>query len=466
MEAFIRDKYENRRYITAENGGLGGAAPSRPGMGSHNIGGPPQTRNMRPAQHMPQHRAYDRGGVGAPASSRSYAARFGAPPAVNTRARTPSAVGADAVARATTLRELVKMGFPTQLALRAVEASQGDMQRAVDWVLQNSDGAQAANPMARPAPPPVPTKPVEQDLLFFGDESSSQPAPTPAAPKAKAASPPSHVPDFADFGDFESALPASKPINYTAMAASTSSPAGKTMLSHSLADLYKQPGAAVAKAASPSGARLVQNSIPQGAMNPLQLSKTSATALAMATKGQSTARSAMTTASQAPVSNGTAEGSKMGMPVFEFETAKASKATVGAATNSWNKQPQKAMARPSPPPMQESVIMGSENGPPSPSPPSSKPPLQNDATNDAPPGLVDNNTVDDDQASDVNSGEQEQEVQEDEDPFAALSMMALSSASVSKKKAAVVKKEIGDVAVTKTTEAATTLADIDDLLDL
>lgn len=260
MEKFIRDKYERKRFITVENGGLGGAEsdraprkaplPSNVGMNST----PQSSLGRRPVQ---MYQTYDEPGAnvrkGAVPLSYGGMFRSSAPPAPtptwmstrlstgNYNAMTESQANLsrprNAIQRASTVREIMNMGFPAELAARAAEAAQGDLQRAVEWVLANSPDAHQ---------PPA-SKPPQQDLLDFGE-------PTPAAMTngvhgvdmnastakgSETATPPAAVredfADFADFGAFESALPTVIPA---ATVQTTSSRGAGISLSGSLAGLY------------------------------------------------------------------------------------------------------------------------------------------------------------------------------------------------------------------------------------
>lgn len=405
MEAFIRDKYENKRYITVENGGLGGAPPGR--FGASSVHAHVGTLGPRPLQEPSMPKPYDY--VGRSTSSMSYASRFqnDPPPPIPTRTPQQSAPKShlDAVTRATTLRELVNMGFPTQLALRAVEAASGDLQRAIDWLLQ--DAANAPPSKSAPAfttnpPPAIPTKPVAADLLDFSDTHKDTPT-----DKYSTVTKSEKTPDFADFGAFEKALPTTSSVSTSAM---PSAQASKS-LSSSLADLYKQKRPMVPPPPpSDEKSPAFQSSKP----SPTQTRKTTS---AMTAGGQSTQNMKIGLPDaglkpNTPSSNGSQRqfGYQNQNPIYQTSTAS-------------NGPPP-----PPPPPMQEAAFPTSEDGPLPPSPTkqsvstTSAGGLRN---TDFSPGTG--------QGPQVRNSPKKLEKEEDQDPFAALSMMALSSATSSKK---------------------------------
>lgn len=323
------------------------------------------------------------------------------------------------------------MGFPTQLALRAVEATNGDLQRAIDWVLQNSASVSGNPPIpaVNTKPAPVPKR-VEPDLLDFGPDDEVA-APRPAALAAMPtmpAKPPSHVADFADFGEFESALPATSqlaarltPTANTASTATTTASPSTGALSASLADLYKKP---VPKATSPSGMTINSNggTVPH-TMQPLQLSKTSASYPKNAQNtGRVHVRAAVRTSPRA-------DASALGLPVFDFPTTNSPKPNAAVPASITRGVPS-GNGCPEPPPMQ--AALQSQDGPPPPSPPpKSNSPKEIPHGN----GVLDSGVKghEDSPSNETERKERKEVVEEEEDPFAALSMMALSSASGSKK---------------------------------
>lgn len=266
MERFIRDKYENKRYITVENGGLGGGPLPTSSFGAPAYGYPSGGLGRRPQQPV-KDRPYDTGYDGSSrrtgGSSMSYGGRFnsgGMPNVSGSRVRTtgggysakqnvgiPTRPG-NAMQRAGTLKQLLDMGFSTELAGRAVEVSEGDLQRAIDWVLQNKNSRglppQAAS---NPVPKRLPKETVKDLLDFDGPLPTSKPAVK--APKAASFEPLTQAPppqaspanlgndgfaDFADFGAFECALPTTKPTGTEQPSAPPNGTLG------ALASLYKQ----------------------------------------------------------------------------------------------------------------------------------------------------------------------------------------------------------------------------------
>lgn len=267
MEKFIRDKYEKKRFITLENGGLGGAESERAlrkgsfssastasDMSQSSLGlglRPPQTyptynnlgasirKGGRPLNYSDTFRS------DAPSAPLSAWTRNMLPvDSRNVMATSQASLSRpkNAIQRASTVREIMNMGFPAELAARAAEAAQGDLQRAVEWVLANSPDAH------RPPPPPPPKAP-QKDLLDFdepisgvnmnGLQGNGMQASIPKNDGAVKSS--SYVQDdfadFADFGAFESALP-SATLTATASTASQ----GANLLSGSIAKLYSQGG--------------------------------------------------------------------------------------------------------------------------------------------------------------------------------------------------------------------------------
>lgn len=249
LERFIRDKYERKLFTSVENGGpnpnrrgstyhdrrsdsarsSGTAAPTSAGI-AHDAHGP------KPGQ------AVDR----VPMSS-GYATRD-TPRSARASASTP-------YQRANSMRQMLEMGFAPHTAARALDATRGNLEQAVEWVLQHDGSVRglperpredfgSTRPSAdahRPTPSlsqPV-SKPVDAqvDLLTFDEEPvadkpkaapaymGTQPIKTPVQEplsrtamepsnrsKATAAAPPAWAAvddDFADFGAFESALPSS-----------------------------------------------------------------------------------------------------------------------------------------------------------------------------------------------------------------------------------------------------------------
>jgi Putative GTPase activating protein for Arf/UBA/TS-N domain len=216
IERFIRDKYERKLWASVENGGLCGVdSPVRhrpaPSVNSH---------NRRPEQpYRQQYRLYEEESVGYQQTSRlgSSIRRHATP-----------------YHRAEAMKQILDMGFEPHIAARALEASNGDLHRAVEWVLENCiagdsgyPGQQAppARSVEREHPQSLAHRVPSADLLSFDSAPDfalpSAPAPPPSsAPKsALIPQPPAwaaNADDWADFGAFDTALPqataAAKPV--------------------------------------------------------------------------------------------------------------------------------------------------------------------------------------------------------------------------------------------------------------
>lgn len=417
MEGFIREKYEHRRFITVENGGLGGE-PVRGASSSFSSLG------SRPKQAAPPRQLYD--DVGGSASSGL--SRFSNKPQFQPSQppAPPRSAVRNPLARATTLRELVNMGFSTDISLRAVEASSGDLERAVNWILQNSDQAVTApKPQAT-----VPAKNTETNLLDFDDEnstSSSLKAPVATTEKPSISqlpgvmsAKPSHVADFADFGDFESALPTTHK-SQSHVQTTENTYAGKSAFRSNLADLYKKPiPSASMKQAGTLDSKLATSSIsaPAG----LHMSKSSPAPFLEKGSYKSPGRAD---------SKVTMDRSKLGLPFIDLQNAKLSQGDTKAKEISGhvsNKSIRQPITRsPPPPPMQEAAIMTTKDGPSPPSPLiSTVPQISEEKHREILSGKKPESTD--------TSEEKQEAVEDDEDPFAALSMMALSSATTNKTK--------------------------------
>lgn len=403
MEGFIRDKYEAKRYITVENGGLGGALPGR--FGASSAFSSSNTLGPRPTQQPVMPRRYD--DVGRSTSSMSYASRFQSngshPPPPRALPQSDPKSHLDAVTRATTLRELVKMGFSTQLSLRAVEAASGDLQRAVDWLLQDvaKDAPSKSAPALAPTRPSTTSKPVAADLLDFSDTPGNPPATKASTVKTDTNS------DFADFGDFERALPTASSVSTSAIPSTQ----GSKSLSSSLADLYKQKRPAVPPPLS--------SDLKSPAHGPAKTASGSANRNTGALN----------------VTGESIENVKTGLPVFGIKpsipSTNDSQRPFGFQNHeATHSTPNLQNAQPPPPPMQEMAFPASEDGPLPPSP-TTHSMLHLNAKrleNPAAPSEMKHE-------SQVRKAPIKLEREEDQDPFAALSMMALSSASSSKKSA-------------------------------
>lgn len=476
MERFIRDKYEHRRYITEENGGLGGkiAGPNAlstnysPYRGAGALG-------PRPSQSLPGNShlgsTYDGldGKRTVPKSSMSYSGRFGSGSRTTStgathgyqtrgtggfnvssmsnsmRSSAHKTRASNPMQRVMTLRELTNMGFSTQLALRAVEASSGELQAAVEWILQQKNTEERNAPSSLPRP--VEPKPI-QDLLDFGDpvpqaslpKQTAVPAPRAASSEVLVAQQKSTAAneddfaDFADFGAFESALPAAKPAQKLMSTAPT-----RTI--DKLATLYKQ---------SPPRQPLQSS----GALQFSRIDR----------RGQQLSPTIRTTPSPKLLAQKASEvqakvpEEDLGLTTFTSlakNTIQLSK-TKPLQLNQITPNPQSALPHtipgnnpgptgvPGPPsPVHVTVARGVQGA----SPPAVSPPgpgfgandiatgaRQKDSTSTALKGREDSGGGDVAAVEKTANGGTVEEEKEEEDPFAALSMMALTSAKAAPKK--------------------------------
>lgn len=474
MEHFIREKYETKRFITIENGGLGGSAPTHGSRrhsyqpnGSASRSGSQATMGLRPMQGTD---GYD------DSSSRersslpiSYGDRFRAgapqwnrakPYGSESQGRYNSSRGLgsltrprNAIQRANTLKEIMNMGFPAQLAARAVEAGEGDLQRAVDWVLENNNSHSIL--------PPQPAKPVQQpvqrDLLDFGDP---EPAPTSHAPSPpnivgtqslvgqEAAKPtPFKNPeddfaDFADFGAFESALPAK--TNSLTTSSTISNPTvnvGNGGLTGSIANLYAQ------------GPTKAPTQISQGVPQPTKIQPVSHRPNQLLSGSPKILSPQLTSR---PFTKSRSSKETPGtIPSFTWPTVNNPTSPVRASPTLNSKQSRAAVhsangngsptvsAPPPPPPMADLSIRNSQDVPPP--PPNCPPPAKESLS--ASPGTSPRTAAQTAPQPESNvrssegghgitgsaENEAKKEPEKEEDPFAALSMFALSSATAKKK---------------------------------
>ena len=479
IERFIREKYEQKRYITVENGGLGGGAPSHRSQRGSAFGMSGAASMARPGLGIRSEQpvgAYDDvNSSGRTATRLSYGGRFGASKSAagglglnggvstgkfnSARGIGSGARPKNALQRAGTMKEIMNMGFSTQLASRAVEAGEGDLQRAVEWVLENSDAAGTFEAQAAKPTPPAP----ERNLLDFGDPA---PGPT-SAPKSVSnpavkmiplhsqatseaplsAPPKDDFADFADFGAFESALP-QKPqtTTHTTTIASPVLTNGTGGLSGSLASLYARTPTTFTDQTS-QGLPKPMTSLPK----PQQ-----ATQIYPRTPTKQSPQQLRKPLSMSPL--GDQKPGPGGISAWRLNSIATSPARTSptltsrlsaSVTNSTiaSKSPL-VPSQPPAPPMQFLSVSETQDVPPPPDcPPPPKEPTdslpeasvleqarvrQQQENHTAPPPNTHNGTP----TSPVSNRKKEQE---SEDPFAALSMMALSSASTSKKSA---KKQI------------------------
>lgn len=246
MERWIRDKYEVKLYMREEDGGLGGVRgraarslssrqPSEQPSRYHQ-----QRSSVNGTSFSPRDSAHGRHG-GARSSFPSYGDRYGAGSSTRSERSSYSSGGgrfnsnriladhgvprlgrgASPYQRAAVMKNLLDMGFDATTASTAVEASGGDLERAVEWVLANKPNSNAPErgdmqrgTGAKPKPPP---SHKEVNLLDFGDDVNDSPPKTTNTPLRTTETEsillqPEKKIDIAktqkdelDFGDFESA---------------------------------------------------------------------------------------------------------------------------------------------------------------------------------------------------------------------------------------------------------------------
>lgn len=124
--------------------------------------------------------------------------------------------------RAVQIKALIDMGFAPAKAAAALDATRGNLPRAVETLLQANSAADNAPPRhasTKSVGPRAAHSSPPQDLLTF-DATPQQSAPSKTTPTTSA--PPLIDDDFADFGAFESALPSPPPAPSAARAPSPS----------------------------------------------------------------------------------------------------------------------------------------------------------------------------------------------------------------------------------------------------
>ena len=231
MERFIRDKYEARLYMNVEEGGLGGVRgrENRGGTDGRSFGG----RSEQRFDGGGSEGGYDRGGNGlqtggyqggvdrafmarhqddiaSPSGRRRKGVKARVRPSLRGRytdhfggwngdidgsysrggggqfnrdrvlaQRNASQVGGavSPYQRATVMKHLLDMGFTPDISGAAVEASGGDLERAVEWVLANKPSSNAPARTAESVSAPTSQQstamrkqPKEVNLLDFGDD--------------------------------------------------------------------------------------------------------------------------------------------------------------------------------------------------------------------------------------------------------------------------------------------------------
>jgi stromal membrane-associated protein len=240
MERFIRDKYE--RLLFASEEVARHSAGSRPvteasyreGRGSPNHGF--ERGSGATAGHLANHDSPDishhmfveHHGAHGSERGRLTTSGLGRRPA-----QSPAHSEISPYQRAETMKQILDMGFPPRVAARALEVSRGNLERAVDWVLQNEASvyeppdnrfATAEQIAEVAAPRSSQPGPTHSDLLDFTTENPpltyAKPGQEVRIHATKAGvDPPAWVAsdeDFADFGAFESALPATAATKPTA----------------------------------------------------------------------------------------------------------------------------------------------------------------------------------------------------------------------------------------------------------
>lgn len=468
METFIREKYEKKRYITVENGGLGGQPPAASSRRSPYF----PTGNALSSLHRDDPQSGGRYDDGATrrgtAMPLSYGDRFGPGASMNKAVRNVTNNAGrfnagrmlgrpgNAFQRANTMKELLNMGFSTDLAARAVEASAGDLQKAVDWVLERN----TLNNAPDPRPTTLSQHPVERDLLDFGTREAAPQSRVqstiPAVARVAAAAPKSMATellaprsrvtasapqaadseDFADFGAFESALPAT-----TSDAPSISGSTVKGPLSNSIASLYAQSNKVTTNAVpslslSPKSKAVPTTNVVSGVPRDRISSpdKKSFSPVSKAKPFLPTSPSAIPRFTWPTENNATAKRKVHAPPASSVASSANNAANMG--------NPLAATMPPPPPPMEEISIRNKDIIPPPPNspPPSSPHPSKDEVSqpNAAPQTNGANNESKNETVNppteNVESNGMSKKVEDaEEDPFAALSMFALSSAKSKKK---------------------------------
>lgn len=444
MERFIRDKYEHRRYITTENGGLGGQSATIDRFSRSASRIPDNRLGHRPEQRsMSSRQSYDNGPTIRKTGNlaTSYGGRFGrntghwndsmrqfsartnlSSNSLHSTSNRPT----DPMQRAGTLKQLWGMGFPQELCLKAVDVAQGDLQRSIDWILQQDKNQSKSSSLK--APP----RQEQKDLLDFDDpEKPIQDSnPMPASKRAvsslmdtesliepRRAEPTAAKPadggftNFADFNAFGQALPSAKQQASSSIGSgSTISSSTNSAVPKSLMDLYKKsPSVTISSRAGqsqpikvPSPRHVPETPLSQklGNSGYLQTNKTDA-----------------------------------GLTTFESFSSKNVRPSGNETGPSQARAPMTSstIASPAPPPTQASPLPSTATNPP---PTSSPPPKeQNEIKVEAKAEI-------DPESGDAGQGHPVEK--EDEDPFAALSLLALNTASSNSKKE---RKKVGKPSV-------------------
>ena len=83
------------------------------------------------------------------------------------RSKMQGSLRVNAIQRASTMKELINMGFSAEHDALAVEATEGDLQKIVDWVLKHRDNGVRDNGVSYVQLPYQ--QPQQLDLLEFAD---------------------------------------------------------------------------------------------------------------------------------------------------------------------------------------------------------------------------------------------------------------------------------------------------------
>lgn len=449
MERFIRDKYEHKRYITVENGGLGGQAVSRHRFSR--LASQPNTGPLGPRPPQSTSTSYSSGYDTTPSvrrtgpSSMSYGGRFSRPVQPAKELATGSGTRksfamrnstggypVNAMQRASTLKQLLAMGFSQDIAVRAVDIGNGDLQKALDWVLQQDTTAE--NTTNNAAPP----QEAQKDLLDFEEAPATASTSAPRAAASNVMATETLIPstrkdtakpatndfaDFADFGDFQRALPSAThgknptPDSKDISAAVTKNP----ILASSLADLYKKspPKAAVS---SHAGKRPHL----QASVSPTQ-NKSSPGITPKSSSSQRGEDLGLTTFESLSPKN-------LHLPTRSFPTINLTRSSGNVHVEAKRATGKKDDLPPPPPPQAKLYESTADNPPPTPPPPEDgAPAMDHVSEQEAKPMPTQNGDQKTNGGHEDNTVKPKEE-EEEEDPFAALSMMALSSATSAQKR--------------------------------
>lgn len=467
MERFIRDKYESKRYITIENGGLGGQAAG-PTYGVTSYSG---TLGSRP-QQVRGNQSYASGGYDnaqtvrrTGTSSSSYSSRFGSGSRLSASASSFSQTGrtggvmaqsskmqgsrpVNAMQRASTMKELINMGFSAQHAARAVEATEGDLQKAVDWVLEHRDTGVRGNGISSAQPPYQQAQ--QRDLLDFGEPvpslkvNAEPPKSASARPKAmsndflmstasqtnSAVNNANSEADFADFGAFESALPTPAKKTHESSSAATNG-----SLSSTIKTIYRQSPplrSAPNMSGMPHTVRIDQPKQPGTPQSPAR-TRPSPKLMAMKAEAEQARKNIPET------DLGLTSFTSLAQSQKAFSSAARDTQHVPNISIAGETSGNLDHAVPPPPPPQVVAVPNLTKDPASPTPPPpDTPPPDIAPLKDAETvkSVPQNSQTPEDKEGDKSAQQTAtQEEEEEDDPFAALSMIAMKTAKSTSKKA-------------------------------